>query len=80
MHKKLVNDGKPFTNVTVIPSEFNRPILLRLPAVQAIVPVSRSTWYAGIKSGIYPAPIKISARASAWKLADIQALVEQFKH
>lgn len=72
-----LNDGKPLTNA---PSESNRPILLRLPAVQAIIPVSRSTWYAGIKEGIYPAPIKISARASAWRLADIQNLVEQFKH
>jgi prophage regulatory protein len=80
MHKKFLSDCKPFTNVPVIASESTRPILLRLPAVQAIIPISRSTWYAGIKNGIYPAPIKISARASAWRLTDIQNLVERFKH
>lgn len=75
-----LNDGKPLSNSLLTPSESTRHILLRLPAVQAIIPVSRSTWYAGIKDGIYPAPIKISARASAWRLADIQTLVERFKH
>jgi predicted DNA-binding transcriptional regulator AlpA len=74
------NDSKPLSNALLTPSESARPILLRLPAVQAIIPVSRSTWYAGIKEGIYPAPIKISARASAWRLTDIQNLVERFKH
>jgi len=74
------NDSKSLSNALLTPSESARPILLRLPAVQAIIPVSRSTWYAGIKEGIYPAPIKISARASAWRLADIQNLVERFKH
>lgn len=80
MHKKIIHDGKPFANLSVIPGESSRPILLRLPQVQEIIPVSRSTWYAGIKSGIYPSPIKISARVSAWRLADIRALVEQFKN
>ena len=80
MQKKIIHDGKPFANETVIPFESNRPILLRLPQVQEIIPVSRSTWYAGIKDGIYPAPIKISARASAWRLTDIQDLVERFKN
>lgn len=75
-----LNNGNQLPNAPRAPIEPTRPTLLRLPAVQAIIPVSRSTWYAGIKIGIYPAPIKISARASAWRLADIEALVERFKH
>lgn len=41
----------------------------------AIVPVSRSSWYAGIKSGKYPKPCKLSERISAWKVEDIRSLV-----
>ena len=47
------------------------------PAVQSIIPVSRASWYKGIKSGIYPTPIKLGARISVWKASDIQALVDQ---
>lgn len=50
--------------------------LLRLNAVLARFPVSRSTWYAGIKAGRYPAPVKLGLRATAWRAADIAALIE----
>jgi len=48
---------------------------LRLPQVLEIVPVSRATWYAGVKSGRYPAPIKLGPRAVAWQLSDIEKLI-----
>lgn len=69
----------PLPDVRSPPAQSSPPILLRLPQVQAMIPVSRSTWYAGIKTGLYPGPLKISARASAWRLSDIEALVERFK-
>ncbi len=47
---------------------------LRLPDVLRIIPVSKSTWWAGIRRGEYPAPVKLSARTSAWRLSDIDAL------
>lgn len=50
---------------------------LATPPIPAIIPVSRSTWFAGVKTGRYPAPVKLSQRASAWKIADIRALVER---
>ncbi|MBV7539470.1 AlpA family transcriptional regulator [Acidovorax sp. sic0104] len=50
--------------------------LLRLNAVLARFPVSRSTWYAGVKTGRYPAPVKLGLRATAWRAADIAALIE----
>jgi len=52
--------------------------LLRLPQVLKIVPVSRSTWYLGIKKGVYPAPVKIGRRASAWRRRDLAALTARF--
>lgn len=46
------------------------------PPVPAVIPVSKSTWWAGIKDGRYPPGVKISRRCTAWKVADIRALVE----
>lgn len=51
---------------------------LRLPQVLAIIPVSRATWYAGVKSGRYPAPVKIGLRAAAWRLSEINMLAASF--
>lgn len=45
--------------------------------VPPIFPVSRSSWYAGIKSGRYPAPVKLSPRCTAWKVDDIRSLVKE---
>ena len=48
--------------------------LLKLPEVLSIIPVSRSTWYDGVKSGLYPKAARISKRGVAWSEADILAL------
>ncbi len=48
---------------------------LRLPEVLRRFPVSRSTWWAGVKAGKYPAPHKLSARCVAWRAADVEALL-----
>lgn len=47
----------------------------RLPQVLAAFPVSRSTWWAGVKSGRFPAPVKLGPRTTAWKVEDIRALI-----
>lgn len=39
------------------------------------IPVSRSTWWAGVKSGRYPAPLKLGPRITVWRESDIQELV-----
>jgi predicted DNA-binding transcriptional regulator AlpA len=49
---------------------------LRLPRVLDLIPVSRSTWYAGVKSGRYPKPYRISPRVSVWRADEIQDLVK----
>lgn len=51
--------------------------LLRLPQVLALIPVSRSAWWAGCKSGRYPKPVKLGPRTTAWRAADIAALLER---
>lgn len=49
---------------------------VRLPQVLAIYPVSRSAFWAGVKEGKYPAPVKLSPRCTAWRVEDIRALIE----
>ena len=59
----------------------NKPIeketdrLLRLHEVLAKFPVSRSSWYRGIQAGIYPKPLKIGSRMSAWRESEILQLI-----
>jgi predicted DNA-binding transcriptional regulator AlpA len=45
--------------------------------IAAIFPVSKSTWWQGVKSGRYPQPVKLSERCTAWRVEDIRALIEQ---
>jgi prophage regulatory protein len=47
------------------------------PFYDPIIPVSRSTWWAGVKDGRYPRPIKLSERCTAWRVEDIRALIER---
>ncbi len=49
--------------------------LWRLPAVLAHVPISRSSWFAGVKSGRYPKPVRLSERRVAWRASDIRSFV-----
>jgi len=50
---------------------------LRLSQVLAIVPISKSAWWAGCKTGRFPKPVKLGPRTTAWKAEDIAALVKQ---
>jgi prophage regulatory protein len=41
------------------------------------IPVSKSTWWAGVKSGRYPKPEKLGPRITVWRAEDIRALFEK---
>lgn len=47
------------------------------PPVPALIPVSKSTWWAGVKSGRYPRPVKLGPRITAWRVEDIRRLIEE---
>lgn len=47
------------------------------PPIPAIIPVCKSTWFAGVKSGRFPAPVKLSPRVTVWRVEDIRALIAQ---
>jgi prophage regulatory protein len=44
------------------------------------LPVSRSTWWAGVKTGRFPAPVKLGPRTTAWRVEDIRRLIEEVDH
>lgn len=51
---------------------------LRLRQVLSVVPVSKSTWWAGVRSGRYPQPTRsLGARITAWRCEDIRKLLEE---
>jgi len=52
------------------------PYFLRLPEVLKIIPVSKSTWWEGVRCGKYPRPVKLSKRTSAWRRSDVLALCD----
>ncbi len=47
----------------------------RLSQVLAVIPVSKSTWWNGIKDGKYPKPVKLGPRTTVWRVEDIRALI-----
>lgn len=50
---------------------------LRLPQVLKFIPVSRSTWWAGVKEGRYPKPVKtLGKRITAWRCSDIRVFID----
>lgn len=52
-----------------------RDILLRLKEVLQRLPVSRASLYAGMRTGLYPQPVRIGKRTVAWKESEIEACI-----
>lgn len=50
--------------------------LLRINQVLALVPVGRSSWWDGCRTGRYPKPIKLGPRTTVWRAEDIAAFIE----
>ena len=45
------------------------------PPIPPILPISKSSFWAGIKAGKYPKPVKLGARTTVWRVEDIRALI-----
>jgi prophage regulatory protein len=60
---------------------------LRLPQIlgdpqaniPALIPISKSAWWAGIKSGRYPKGVHLGPRTTAWTVESIRALIASTK-
>ncbi|WP_205529557.1 helix-turn-helix transcriptional regulator [Taibaiella koreensis] len=51
---------------------------LRLPDVLRFIPVGKSTFWAGIKTGRFPAAVKLGPRTTAWRVSDIRKYIDTF--
>lgn len=48
-----------------------------VPPIPAVIPVSKSTWWEGVRTGRYPQPVRtLGRRITAWRVEDIRALIE----
>lgn len=48
---------------------------VRLPQILAVIPISKSQFWLGVKNGRFPRPIKLGAKTTAWRVEDIRALI-----
>ena len=53
----------------------NEMRFLKLSKILELIPVSKSTWWNNVNIGLYPAPVKISKRVTAWRVEDINNLL-----
>src|ERR1700728_3373224 len=53
---------------------------LRLPQVLRVIPLGKTCWWAGVRSGRFPKPVKLSARCTAWRAEDIRALIQRLSN
>jgi prophage regulatory protein len=44
------------------------------------IPVSKSTWWVGVRSKRFPQPIKLGPKITAWRVEDIHALIEKLEN
>ncbi len=51
---------------------------LRLEQVLKYIPVGKTSWWAGVKSGRFPPSIKLGPRTTAWRVEDIRKLIDQY--
>jgi prophage regulatory protein len=42
-----------------------------------IIPISKSSWWVGVKEGRFPQPVKLGKRTTVWRVSDIRLLIER---
>jgi prophage regulatory protein len=47
--------------------------------VPALIPISKSSWWAGIKAGRYPKGLKLAPRTTVWPVESIRTLIASTK-
>ncbi len=49
---------------------------VRLFTVLMLIPVSKSTWWEGVRTGRYPPAIKLGPRTTVWRAEHVRALID----
>jgi len=76
MHKNnnnLLNNNHLHVSRPLIPVNAS---YVRLHTILEIFPISKSTWWLGIREGRFPKGIKLSSNITAWRAEDIRQLIE----
>jgi len=47
------------------------------PPIVGVIPVGKTVWWEGVKSGRFPKSVKLSANCTAWRAEDIHALIKR---
>lgn len=50
---------------------------LRLADVLKLVPVCKTAWYNGVRSGDFPQPVALGKRARGYRVEDVRALIDR---
>ena len=61
-------------------SHFPKTGFVRISAIIAPdgpIPVSKSTWWQGVRDDRFPAPVKLGPKTTVWRVEDILALIER---
>jgi prophage regulatory protein len=45
------------------------------PPTPPLIPIGKSSWWEGVKTGRFPAPIKLGPRTTVWRVEDIRQLI-----
>lgn len=53
----------------------DKAAFVRLPKILKLLPISKSTWLTGVKSGHFPKPVRLGKRIAAWRIEDILNLI-----
>ena len=74
----ITQSKSPTTKICLPETGFIR--LKNIVAPNGPIPVSKSTWWAGVKSKRFPQPVKLGPKITAWRAEDIRALIEKPEH
>ncbi len=47
------------------------------PPIPPIIPVKKTCWWMGVRTGRFPKPLKLGPRVTVWRVEDIRTLIER---
>jgi prophage regulatory protein len=77
VRREIKSVPKSRTKVTYVALPLPEKGFVRLPSILAVYPISRASWWNGVKSGIYPAAIKLGPGTTVWRAEDIWELLRK---
>lgn len=62
---------QPIPHGQTVAQALHREKLIRLPAVEALTGLRRSSIYAAMQAGTFPGSVRLAARAVAWRESQV---------